>query len=342
MGNPSSSKYFCIMNILKESYENIMSAHDSKGAIFASFGANVGVGISKFIAFTITGSSAMLAEAIHSVADSSNQLLLLLGGKQAKKAPNRAHPFGYGRAHFLNAFIVAIVLFSLGGIFAIYEGYQKFHDPHMIEAPIVAYIVLAVAIALESFALRTVIKEAKTFKPKSQSWWRFLRTTKSINHVVLTLEDTAALVGLILAAAGITLSLLTGNPTWDGVGTLLIGALLVVVAVILFIEAQSLLIGEGVDATTERRMRKIILGVANVTHVVDFKTLYTGPSDIFIAMKVTVGAEDSATEVARAIDEIEARLRHEFPMAKLIYVEPDLFKTHDQQKAADAEMKQSL
>lgn len=319
-----------------------MSTKQPKGAIFASLAANIGVGISKFIAFVITGSSAMLAEGIHSIADSSNQVLLLLGDKQAKRAPDQAHPFGYGRAHFLYAFIVAIVLFTLGGIFAIYEGYHKIHDPHMIEAPIVAYVVLAVAMVLEGFALRTAMKEASSFKPKDQNWWQFLRKTKSINHVVLTLEDSAALIGLTFAALGISLSLATNNPIWDGIGTLLIGALLVVVATILFIEAKSLLIGEAVDPATERKMRQIILSVDDVDHVVDFKTLYTGPNDIFIAMKVTVGAEDSAYEVARAIDEIEARLRHEFPIAKLIYVEPDLYKTRSQQKATDAEIERSL
>ena len=322
--------------------KDIMSAHEKKGAIFASFAANIGVGISKFIAFAITGSSAMLAEGIHSIADSSNQLLLLVGDKQSKKAPDQAHPFGYGRVHFVYAFIVAIVLFSLGGIFAIYEGYHKIHDPHMIESPAIAYIVLAVATILEGFALHTAMKEAKSFKPKGQNWWQFIRQTKSINHVVLTLEDSAALIGLSLAALGITLSLVTGNPIWDGISTLLIGALLVIVATILFIEVKSLLVGEAVDASTERKMRKIILSVEDVDHVVDFKTLYTGPSELFIAMKVTVGAEDSARRVARAIDEIEARLRHDFPIAKLIYVEPDLYKTKSEQRQTDAEIEQSL
>ncbi len=319
-----------------------MSTKQPKGAIFASLAANIGVGISKFIAFAITGSSAMLAEGIHSVADSSNQILLLLGDRQAKRAPDQAHPFGYGRTHFLYAFIVAIVLFSLGGIFAIYEGYEKIHNPHPVESPIVAYVVLAVAMVLEGFALRTAMKEASEFKPKNQNWWQFLRSTKSINHVVLTLEDTAALIGLSFAAIGITLSLVTDNPIWDGIGTLFIGALLVVVATILFIEVKSLLIGEAVDAATERKMLQIILGVDDVDHVVDFKTLYTGPNEIFIAMKVTVGAEDNAASVARAIDEIEARLRNEFPIAKLIYVEPDLYKTRKEQKATDAEIEKEI
>ena len=318
------------------------SQHESKGAIFASFAANIGVGISKFVAYMITGSSSMLAEGVHSVADSSNQLLLLVGGKQAKKKPDQAHPFGYGRAHFLYAFMVAILLFTLGGVFAIYEGYEKIHDPHMIDTPIVAYIVLGIAMILEGSALRTAMKEAKTFKPKNQTWWQFLRNTKSINHVVLTLEDSSALIGLSLALIGITLSLVTGNPLWDGVSTLLIGVLLVIVASILFVEVKSLLIGEAVDPATEQKMRKIILSVEDVDHLVDFKTLYTGPNEIFIAMKVTVGKEDSAPTIARAIDEIEARLRHAFPIAKLIYIEPDLYKTRQEQRKTDKEIQESL
>ena len=316
--------------------------HESKGAIYASFAANIGVGISKFVAFFVTGSSSMLAEGIHSVADSTNQMLLLIGGKQAKKKPDQAHPFGYGRAHFLYAFMVAILLFTAGGVFAIYEGYVKIVTPHPIDSPLIAYIVLAVAAILEGFALRTAMKEARSFKPKNQTWWQFLRKTKSINHVILTLEDSAALMGLALAGIGITLSLITGNPIWDGVSTFAIGFLLVFVASILFVEVKSLLIGEAVDPHVEQKMRKIILSVDEVDHVVDFKTLYTGPNEIFIAMKVTVGAEDDARTIARAIDEIEARLRREFPIAKLIYIEPDLYRTRKEQLAADKEIHQDI
>lgn len=312
-----------------------MSTHNSKGAIFASFVANVGVGISKFIAFLVTGSSSMLAEAVHSVADSSNQVLLLLGGKHSRRAPSKAHPFGYGRVHFLYAFIVAIVLFSMGGVFAIFEGVQKIRHPHMIESPLVAFIVLAIAIFLEGFALRTALREAKEFKPAHQSWWQFLRHTKSVNHVVLTLEDSSALIGLSLAGIGISLSLITGNPIWDGVSTFLIGLLLVGVATILFTEVKSLLIGEAVDTDTEQIMLQIILSVEEVDKVVDFKTLYIGPDDMFIVMKITVGKEDSAEVIAKAIDEIEARLRSEFPIARLIYIEPDLYKTRKQQIKSD-------
>jgi cation diffusion facilitator family transporter len=319
-----------------------MPAKESRAAVYAAFAANAGIAVSKFIAFLITGASSMLAEAVHSAADSSNQILLIIGDKQSRRQPSRTHPFGYARAHFLYAFIVSIVLFSLGGVFALYEGIKKIEDPHMLTSPLVAYIVLATAILFEGLALRTALREARSFKPKDQSWWQFLKHTKSVNHVVLTLEDSAALLGLSFATIGITLSLLTDNPVWDGIATLCIGTLLIVVAIILFREIKSLLIGEAVDPATERQMREMILSVEAVDRVVDLKTLYVGPRELFVAMKVTVGAEDSASVVAQAIDEIEARLRREFPIARLIYVEPDIYKTKRQQQRDDKVVEQSI
>lgn len=312
-----------------------MSTKESRGAIFAAFAANIGIAVSKLFAFLITGATTLLAEAVHSIVDSSNQVLLLVGGKQSRQEPTPTHPFGYGRTHYLYAFIVSIVLFSLGGVFAIGEGVEKILHPTVLDAPVVAYAVLVVAALFEGLALKTALKEARTFKPKGQSWWQFLHQTKSVNHVVLTLEDSSALLGLSFAALGITLSLITDNPRWDGVGTLMIGLLLVCVAVILFREVKSLLIGEAVDLATEKKMRSIILSVEGVDKVVDLKTLYVGPRELFIAMKVTVSAEDNAVLIAQTIDEVEARLRREFSIARLIYVEPDLYKTKDQQQKAD-------
>jgi cation diffusion facilitator family transporter len=319
-----------------------MATTEHKGAIWASFAANIGIAISKFVAFLLTGASSMLAEAVHSVVDSSNQVLLLIGGRQSRQKPTRTHPFGYGRAHFLYAFIVSIVLFSLGGVFAVYEGIEKINHPHALDSPHIAYIVLAVATLLEGFALRTVLREASSFKPKGQGWWQFLRQTKSVNHVVLTLEDSAALLGLLFAAIGITLALVTGNPMWDGISTLCIGVLLIGVAAILFREVKSLLIGEAVDDATEQQMRDIIQSVDGVNRIIDLKTLYVGPLELFIAMKVTVDEEDSARVVSNTINEIEARLRQTFPIARLIYVEPDLFRTKRQQQAAENAMARKL
>lgn len=257
-----------------------MSANEGKGAIFASLAANVGIAISKFVAFLITGATSLLAESVHSMADSSNQVLLLIGGRQSRQEPTPTHPFGYGRAHFLYAFIVSIVLFSLGGLFAVYEGIHKIQNPEMLQSPIVAYVVLAIAMLFEGLALRTVLREARTFKPINQSWWQFLRKTKSVNHVVLALEDSAALLGLSFATIGITLSLVTGNPVWDGIGTLFIGGLLGLVAYFLFHEVKSLLIGEAVDVVTEAKMREIIESVEGVDHVVDLKNIVCWPNGI--------------------------------------------------------------
>lgn len=317
---------------------NARAPHEGMGAVLAAFVANVGIAVSKFIAFFFTGATSMLAEAVHSLADSSNQILLYLGSRKAKKLPTRDHPFGFGRAHFLYAFMVSIVLFSLGGAFAVYEGIHKIIAPEPIAHPIVAYVVLAIAMVLEGSALRTALKEAKTFKPKGQDWWEFLRRTKSVNHIVLALEDSAALIGLSFAMLGVTLSIITGNPVFDGIASLLIGLLLASVAIILFREVQSLLIGESVNAISERKMKKIAMSVDNVNQVVDLKTLYTGPSEIFIAMKITVDDDENMRTVSRAIDEIEARLRHEFPIARLIYVEPDFYKTRREQQSSDRDI----
>lgn len=318
------------------------SAKESKGAIIAAFSANIGIAIAKFIAYLITGSAALLAESAHSAVDSTNQILLIIGIKQSKKKPTRTHPFGYGRAHFLYAFMISIVLFSLGGMFAVYEGVSKIQNPEMINHPAVAYAVLVIAALLEGFALRKALGEARSFKPKSQSWWQFLQQTKSVNHVVLALEDSAALIGLSFAAIGITLSLVTGNPVWDGISTLFIGGLLVCVAFILFREVKSLLIGEAVGSSQERKLREIILGVEGVTKLVDLKTLYTGPMELFIAMKIIVDEEDTARYVSKTIDEVEAKIRKAFPIARLIYVEPDLYKTKVQQKKSDTAIEQAI
>lgn len=315
-----------------------MKNKESKKAIFAAYIANVGIAISKFIAFLMTGATSMLAEAVHSFVDSSNQILLLIGIKQSKKLPSKTHPFGYGRAHYLYAFIVSIVLFSLGGIFAVYEGAQKVINPTAIESPAIAYFVLSIAVLLEGYALLTVTKEARSFKPKNQNWWQFLKRTKSINHIVLALEDSAALIGLLIAGLGITISLLTSNPVWDGVSTLLIGLLLVIVAIILFREVKSLLIGEAADPLTEFEIRKIVLASSYVNQIVDLKTLYVGPLELFIAMKVIVDSKSSATNITETIDEIEARIRQAYPIARLIYIEPDLYKTAKEQKISDSKM----
>lgn len=221
-----------------------MSTEGSTKAILAALAANAGIAAAKFVGYFITGSSSMLAEAVHSVADTSNQGLLLFGQREARKEPDSLHQFGYGRSRYFYSFVVALVLFSLGSIFALYEGYHKISHPAPLTSPLVAIVILVVAIGLESFSFRTAMVESRPLKGKS-SWWQFIRRSRSPELPVVLLEDTGALIGLVFALAGVGLTVLTDNPVWDGIGTALIGVLLGVIAVILMVEMHSLLIGEG-------------------------------------------------------------------------------------------------
>src|SRR3954468_22304636 len=222
-----------------------MSAEGTRRAIIAAFLANLGIALAKFVAFLITGSASMLAESIHSVADTGNQGLLFLGRKRSRKAPTEEHPFGFGTERYFWAFIVALVLFTLGSLFALYEGVQKLVDPKALDSPIWAFSVLGIAIVLEGLSLRTAHHEADPTR-QGRTWWRFIRTTKSPELPVVLLEDVGALVGLLFALIGISLAEITGNPRWDALGSIGIGLLLGVIAVILAIEMKSLLIGEAV------------------------------------------------------------------------------------------------
>ena len=209
------------------------SGHSGAGAIIAALGANLGIAVLKFLAFALTRSSSMLAEGIHSVADSGNQVLLLLGGRASRKQADEEHPFGYGRNRYIYAFIVSIIIFALGGLFALYEGFEKLHDPHGItEWQWVPVAVLVGAILLEGNSFRVAVKESRGLKGK-QSWSRFLRTSKNPELPVLLLEDAGALLGLLLALIGVGMTLLTGNGLWDAFGTLAIGILLVFIAAFL-------------------------------------------------------------------------------------------------------------
>jgi cation diffusion facilitator family transporter len=301
-----------------------MSTPVRRGAIFASFAANIGVAIAKLLAYFVTGATSLLAESVHSVVDSSNQILLLIGSHQSLRQPTLTHPFGYGRVHYLYAFLISIALFSLGGIFAMVQGWGKITNPHPIDSPLVAYAILAVSALFEGLALRTALHEARHFKPHRQNWFTFLQQTKSINYVVLALEDMAALTGLTIATLGVSASLLTGNPVWDGVSTWLIGLLLVLVAIFLGREVASLLIGEAADTATESQIRKIVLGVEDVERIINLKTVYIGPSDLFVAMKVGVDGDDNSRRIALAIDRIKSQLRQAFPIVHRIYIEPDI------------------
>lgn len=303
-----------------------MSSSGSTRAIIAALVANAGIAAAKFVGYLITGSAAMLAEAVHSVVDTSNQALLLYGQRAAAKAPDALHPFGYGRSRYFWSFVVALVLFSLGSMFAIYEGYEKVRHPVELSSPLVAVAILAVAIGLETYSFRTALRESRPLKGEG-SWWRFLRTSRNPELPVVLLEDTGALIGLMLALAGVGLSMLTGNPVWDGVATLGIGALLGVIAVFLMVEMHSLLIGEGATIAEDRAIRAALEGTVNVTRLIHIRTLYLGPDEMLVGAKIAVLPGLDLAAIAATIDEAEANIRAAVPAARVIFLEPDLDRT---------------
>ncbi len=296
---------------------------ESTGAILAAFIANMGIAATKFVGFLITGSSSLLAESIHSVADSSNQGLLFWGGKAAQKAPDELHQFGYGRNRYFWSFMVAAVLFSVGGVFSIYEGVHKVQHPEQLDSPMVAIVILVLALGFESFALRTAVRHARPHRG-DRSWVEYIRSSRSPELPVLLMEDSAALIGLTFALIGVGLAEITGAPVWDGIGTLGIGALLVVVAAVLAVEMKSLLLGESAtpenQATIERELAQSE-GVVGVIYVV---TQHIGPDELLVATKVEFDGSLSIDGLAAAIDACEARIRAAVPIATRIYIEPDL------------------
>ena len=312
-----------------------MSTSGGSKAILAALAANIGIALTKFVAFLFSGSSSMLAESVHSAADSGNQLLLLLGGRKSRKQADRAHPFGYGRERYVYAFVVSIILFSVGGVFALYEGIEKVNDPHPLEVWWLPLLVLAIAIGLEGFSLRTAIGESNHTRG-SQSWLQFIRRAKAPELPVVLLEDTAALLGLVFAFAGVGLTVLTGNGIWDGIGTILIGALLVLVAIILGIETKSLLVGEGATDEDLAKIENAITSSPEVEHLVHLKTMYLGPDEMLVGAKITLPAVTTLTDIALAINAVEARVREAVPIARVIYLEPDVYAPSVAEAVADA------
>ncbi len=300
-----------------------MSSGDSTRAILAALAANAGIALAKFIGYLITGSSSMLAESVHSVADTSNQGLLLFGQREARKDPDPLHPFGYGRSRFFYSFVVALVLFSLGSVFALYEGYHKITHPEHLSSPVVAIVILVIAIALEAFSFRTAMVESRPLKGAA-GWWQFIRNSRNPELPVVLLEDTGALIGLILALGGVGLTMLTGNAIWDGIGTVGIGVLLGVIALILMVEMHSLLIGEGATADQLRAIQAALEGTPHVDRVIHLRTQYLGPEEMLVGAKIALAPQCDLATVARVIDEAEARMRAAVPAARVIYLEPDL------------------
>jgi cation diffusion facilitator family transporter len=310
-----------------------VSTEGGTKAVVAALLANTGIAVTKFIAFLLTGFSSMLAESIHSVADASNQGLLLLGGKRSKREASEEHPFGYGRERYIYAFVVAIVLFSIGGLYAIYEAYHKWHEIHdghggdVFDSKwrYVPLIVLGIAIVLESLSFRTAIRESNKVRGK-QSWWSFIRRAKAPELPVILLEDLAALVGLIVAFAAVALTLITENGYFDVAGTATIGVLLVVVAITLAIEVKSLLLGESATKESIAKIRGAIESTPGVTRIIHMKTLHIAPEELLVAVKIGVSEQSTGAQIADAINAAERNVRAAEPMSTQVFIEPDIFK----------------
>jgi cation diffusion facilitator family transporter len=296
----------------------------SRKAIIAAFLANLGIAIAKFVGFLTTASASLLAEAAHSLADTGNQALLLLGGSRAKRRPTAARPFGHGRERYFWAFVVALVLFSMGGLFALYEGIRKLIHPHETENFGVAVAILVVAIGLETVSFLTAIREARHVKPASMSWWRFIRTSKQPELPVVLLEDIGAEVGLFLALFGVVMGHYTHNARWDAVGSVSIGVLLIVIAIVLASEMKSLLIGESASADDETAIRSALQSHASVVTVIDLRTQHLGPDELLVTAKLEFRRDLAVAELSGTIDDVEAGVRAACPRARFIFIEPDL------------------
>jgi cation diffusion facilitator family transporter len=302
-----------------------MSASGSQRAIIAAFCANLGIALAKFIGFLLTGASSMLSEAIHSVADTGNQGLLLLGRHRADKEADELHQFGYGRERFFWAFVVAVVLFTLGSVFAIYEGVHKIQHPEELSSPAVAIGILGFAILLEGYSLRTAVVESNKLRGE-HSWWGFIRHSKVPELPVVLLEDFGAITGLLIALAAVSASIVTGNGVYDGIGSVAIGLILGVIAVVLCIEMKSLLIGEPVSARDRAVYRQAMEGTPGVVRVIHDRTEYLGAEDVLLAAKVEFAPGLSVAELADAVNAIELNVRRALPVIGLIYIEPDLYR----------------
>jgi len=295
----------------------------SKKAIVAAFCANLAIAVAKLIGFLFTGAASMLAEAVHSGADTTNQGLLLLGGAKARKTATSEHPFGYGRERYFWAFVVALVIFMLGALFALFEGIEKLRTPHKLESAGVAVAILLVAMVCEGFSLRTAVRESRGSKGQ-ESWWRFIRRSKTPELPVVLLEDLGALIGLVLALAGLVLAEVTGNPRFDAIGSIAIGLLLGAIAITLVVEMKSLLIGEAATPATVRTIRRAIESCDKVQSVIHLRTEHLGPEELLVCAKVAFDPDLDMRHLAEVIDAVEVQARAAVPEARVIYIEPDI------------------
>lgn len=303
-----------------------MSSGGGTRAVIAALGANCGIAATKFVAFALTGSSSMLAEAIHSVADSGNQVLLLIGGRRSTREATAIHPFGYGRERYIYAFIVSVVIFFVGGVFAAYESIHKFGHPEAIESwRWVPVVILLFSVGLEGMSFRTAIKETNEVRGKL-SWVQFIMRASIPELPVILLEDFAALIGLVLALFGVGLTLITEDGRWDAAGTGSIALLLILVAGVLAVKMKSLLVGESATKEQIDAIHDALVAGDEVESVIHMRVVHLGPEELLVGVKVAVRHDESAAEVARGIDAAEVRIRAAVPIAKLIYIEPDIYE----------------
>lgn len=305
-----------------------MSTGGSKRAVFAALLANLGIAVAKFVGFAFTRSSSMLAEGVHSIADTGNQMLLLLGDHRSQRPATRQHQFGYGRERYFWGFVVSIVLFALGSMFALFEGIEKILHPHALESTGWALAILAVAAVLEGSSFRTAVGESNKTR-EGVSWPQFIRRAKAPELPVLLLEDSGALVGLLIAFVFLLLATVTDNSVWDGIGSVLIGLLLGAIAVLLATEMKSLLIGEAATEGDEDAIRAAITGASQVRHLIHLRTEHLGPDDLLVGAKIDFDPTLSLPELARTIDAVELEIRAAVPKATLIYLEPDVAREPD-------------
>lgn len=304
-----------------------MSTEGGVKAVLAALGANLGIAVAKFTAFAFTGSSSMLSEGIHSLADSGNQVLLLVGGRHAKRDPNRRHQFGYSRVRYVYGFVVAIILFTLGGVYSLYEGVHKLQHGEELKDLYVAVIVLVIAMALEGFSFRTAKREADRDRG-SRSLLQYVRRVRQPELPVVLLEDFGALIGLVFALFGVGMAALTGDSRWDALGAIAVGSLLVVIALFLAKEMASMLIGESALPEQQKAIEDALARAELVDRVVYLKTLHTGPDELLVAAKIAIASDETAADIARGIDEAEVAIRQAVPTATHIFIEPDLYRPH--------------
>ena len=305
-----------------------MSTEGGTKAVIAALGANLGIAAAKFVAFAMTGSSSMLSEGIHSLADSGNQVLLLFGGKRAKRGVDETFQFGYSRVRYVYAFVVAIVLFTVGGLYSLYEGIHKFQHPEELKDLNIAIGVLIFAIILEGFSFRTALKEANKARG-DHSLKSFVKRVRQPELPVILLEDTGALIGLVFALFGVGMAEVTGNGRWDAVGAIAVGTLLVVIAVFLALEMSRMLVGESALPEEQEAIESALAAEPVVDRVIYLKTLHTGPDEVLVAAKFATAPGATASAIAEGINAAEARIRAAVPSSRWIFLEPDIFDPDD-------------